>query len=167
MKRNLHIQPGYCDLGVRGEEWRYSVVADDGLTALNLIVRTAMYPATATRAIGLAKSKPIEERVYGATLSLCCAFPTNKETLLVENWGDECTLVGRCTAFGVTYTGAHEFIKKYGNPNQSEQYDEFWTALEARCVEMSAQAHMVRVDLKFEKCECCSGTGIVERKDVK
>lgn len=174
MKRDFKVQPGYdcmhapCqhtpkgDHGIHGDQWHYSVIRDDGASALSLTVFTTNFPSTV----------PAHKRFYsdgktesGSDLSMHTNFPTDRESIQHGSKGQKCEYVagGRCWSDYSTALGAHEFWDEHATKGRKEQPDSFWLALEARCDELFASANRERADLKWARCKHCDGVGTIAR----
>jgi hypothetical protein len=127
--------------GIHGEEWSYGIAADDLRTFLALTVFTDIYPPTVpanhSQICGCASfiAQPLEDRRYGTSLALHVAAKLGA----AEN--NTCDFLGGdpCDVVFDTGLGARAFFKTYGDSNQPEQGAAFWTALEAKFVELDAE----------------------------
>lgn len=152
MRRNTITRPGYDCIGgpcrfsrpcqpdnthgIHGDEWVYSIVSDDGATALVLTVFTDIYPATVSKArVRAFRTKPLADRRHGADLTLHMAV--NDQSGRLVDAGEakhDCEHVqgGQCYVWETTALGADELFRAFGNPAEREQPETFWRALEAR-----------------------------------
>ena len=183
MKRIFRVQPGYdCGRGPcpsegcpgfgkarglghgqHGEEWFYAAVDDEGLVALALTVYTDIMPS-GTPNWRLDEGYPVEKRREGMDLTLHVGFPTEKETM---RWWDAADK-GRCDLLPGTWCDtsntsalqARDFFRAHGDPNQAEQSEAFWQALEAALTEKRGRLPE-RADALWSRCACCGGEGVV------
>ena len=140
-------QHGWSD-----DDWLYTV--SDGEVALTLRVfsneyRNEPYPGSA------------ERKIRGASLDAHVGWPTEAEAIRTGFEGRECEYLtgGRCWSGFSSSLQADEFFVAQGAP-RFEQPERFWTALEARLIEIAAKARAER--LTCVRCIHCDGTGVVE-----
>lgn len=184
MKRDTKVRPGHdciyapcrferpckpppsgSNHGISDDDWIYSVVSDDGLTALTLLVGSEIFPSSIPAAHF--RNYPLKGP-HGTFWTLHVAFPVDRENIRDGRWGQECDLLqgGRCADGGVFYLACDEFYKEHGNPvakKSEEQSEAFWRALEAKHDEWAKDAHEKRADTKWERCNHCDGLGTVAK----
>lgn len=147
--------------GRHGEEWHFSVVSDDGLSATSLMVYTSIMPDCTPRSIRIGR----DGAPRGADLTTCVSFPTTKEELRAGSIGERrCGVLERaCKDYSTTSLGADRFFTAHGGPS-FEQSEGFWTALEARHRARDAEARAEHVEaMKWIACDCCEGSGLRKR----
>lgn len=180
MKRRLLAVPGYdCDRGpcpakgcpgfgnprrpggghgIHGEEWIYSIIADDGKTALSLTVYTSRYPDTVSTSSDVRKRPP-----RGADLSLHSSVISDPESIARGAKLDgKCDLLegGACYSPYTTGIGADQLFSTYGI-DDFNQPEDFWLALEQKFIEVDAKerATWPAPGVTYELCSCCEGKG--------
>ena len=166
LKRSTSVIPAYdhivnpCGKGGCGktpggshgrcsEEWIYCV--SDGECALVLRVFSGIYLYDHPR-------RPSE----GGYISVHHSFPTCSEQLISADTRD-CTFVdaGKCFTGGYNSSlAATEFWADFGHKDVKEQPEDFWSALEAKWEEVRPKE---RFDRTHKICDCCKGSGVVER----
>ena len=111
-----HNPPG--DHGIHAEEWRYSLVDDDGAMAISLTCYTNRFPDTVPESPALSHIRPI----MGAIIMLHTAFASGDKQL------SKCDLLGHCAIYGESYLIADEIVKKHAVA-EHDQSDAFWDAM--------------------------------------
>lgn len=177
--RRSFVQPGYdcihnpcgkrgcgthegSNHGIHNDVWNYLVSDDEGDVTLALTVGSGVYPSTVS-----AHSRSTE--ISGYSLVLHAAFPRTREELLdVSVWRDcEWVKGGRCCGNYFSFSAATKFVEEhFVAADGFDQKESFWRALEKKFAQWAREARAERVDLTYERCSCCDGTGTVRRKDV-
>lgn len=131
MKRQFILRPGYdcrkeCSHEPKGEHgicsdvWFY--VVSEGPHAVSLEIFSADYPPTVERAT----LTGFLQRPFSGGLFFHHADPSGNRCEFVEG--------GLCKS-DCSYRCAQDLWEAHGNPNQREQGEAFWLALEARLPE--------------------------------
>lgn len=182
MRRVSHVRPGFdcisgpcthevkcpgsaapragSNHGRHGDEWCYAVVSDDGRVATSLTVFTDRFPACTPRSLAG------NDTPRGADLSTCTDLPWELEHLLPERelGGRTCQYLGRpCATYRTGALVAQEFFEIHGRPQQHDQPEAFWTALEAWHAEVEANLREQHAEVeRHVRCPSCEGRGVIK-----
>ncbi len=166
----FNVRPGYdcrveCKHKVKGQhgihcdEWVYAVVDRDAQAALELRTYTPFYPN--------GFEPGFDNKFWGANLALHLGFAINKEQVKNPEPHPNCAYIGLCFDGGSWGLLADELVQAhFDQTSENRDQPKLWQALEEKFVLLVQRANREALedgDLKWVRCKCCKGEGVVEK----